>query len=168
MKLNVLLSGIGLFVGVVGAFFLTKGIWGVSPSQIAKQTTPKWGFNSELIKSVSFQRADSLVGFILVLIGFVLQFSAIVVGERIITQNTTYTILLIVVVGIICTYILSLRIGENTRIECLRNVFQKNDYLEKESDEWIVKKGKELFGLPKRNDETFEEYKKRLSEFINK
>ena len=82
MKLNVLLNVIGLFVGALGAFFLAKGVMGVSPDQIVKQTATKWGFNPDLIRSVSFQRADALVGFSLVLAGFALQFVAVVLDEK--------------------------------------------------------------------------------------
>ena len=82
MKLNVLLNVIGLFVGALGAFFLAKGVMGVSPDQIVEQTVTKLNFNPDLIRSVSFQRADALVGFSLVLAGFALQFVAVVLDEK--------------------------------------------------------------------------------------
>ena len=40
--------------------------------------------------------------------------------------------------------------------------------MDTETEEWVKKNGKEFFDMPKRDDETFEEYKKRLSGFINR
>ncbi len=125
MELHVLLNAIGLLIGVVGAFFLAKAIISVSPSQIIKQTALKLGFNSELIKSVSFQQADSLVGFGLILMSFVLQLIAIYLDERFITSNTVCVVAVLVVGMIIGAYKLSHSIGEKTRIECLRITFRK-------------------------------------------
>jgi presenilin-like A22 family membrane protease len=168
MKLHILLNAIGLFIGVVGAFFLAKAIISVSPSQIIEQTAPKIGFNSELVKSVSFQQANSLVGFSLILMSFVLQLIAIYLDERFITSNTVCIVAVLVVGMIIGAYKLSLSIGEKTRVDSIKIVFRKQKLLDAETEEWITKNCPELFGMPKRDNETFEEYKKRLSEYIKK
>ncbi len=55
------------------AIFLIKGNLGLSPSVIAELSTTKWGYNQNVIRSLSTQSADTRIGFIFLLIALGLQ-----------------------------------------------------------------------------------------------
>jgi hypothetical protein len=62
-----------LILTVEAAYFLLQGNLGLSPNDIAKVASTKYGSNSEIVKSLSKQKGDSWVGFALLLSAFLLQ-----------------------------------------------------------------------------------------------
>lgn len=55
------------------SYFLLKANLGLSPEIIAKLSAPCYGYNKEVLKTLVGQVTDTRVGFILLLISFVLQ-----------------------------------------------------------------------------------------------
>ena len=53
--------------------FLAKSNLGFTPEVIARISSPQWDYNSQIMKSFSAQKADTKVGFILLLAAFTLQ-----------------------------------------------------------------------------------------------
>ena len=57
-------------LGIFGALFMAKGILGMSPDVMAKLSSTYIGFNQLDVENLASQKADLLVGLILVLIAF--------------------------------------------------------------------------------------------------
>ncbi|NPV03859.1 MAG: hypothetical protein HPY67_03910 [Syntrophaceae bacterium] len=62
-----------LTVTLISSYFLLKSNIGLSPENIASLATTKLGYNSDIIRSLCEQRADTWIGFALLLIAFGLQ-----------------------------------------------------------------------------------------------
>lgn len=62
-----------LVLTLEAALFLAKGNLGLAPKVIAELATTKWSYNLDVARSLSMQAADTWVGFVLLLTGFVLQ-----------------------------------------------------------------------------------------------
>ncbi len=87
------------------------------------------------------------------------------------TQRTPYVVCALAVAVMfvfVGAYKFSLYRGEKIRVKCLKLRFKELDALDSRGRAWIANNGPELFGMPKRDNESFEEYKKRLSEYIKK
>ncbi len=98
-------------------------------------------------------------------------FSTITSAIKIFTQRIPYVVCALAVAVVfvfIGAYKFSLYRGEKIRVKCLKLRFKELDALDSRGRAWIANNGPELFGMPKRDNETFEEYKKRLSEYIKK
>ncbi|MCK4830220.1 hypothetical protein KA005_81635 [bacterium] len=59
---------------VISAVFLIKAGISISVKDMAELSTTKWGYNSAVLKNLTQQRADTRVGFSLLLFSVVLQF----------------------------------------------------------------------------------------------
>ncbi len=57
-------------LGIIGALFMAKGVFGMSPDVMAKLSSTYLGFNQFDVENLASQKADLLVGLILVLIAF--------------------------------------------------------------------------------------------------
>lgn len=62
-----------LILTLEAAFFLAKGNLGLSAETIAEISSTKWDYNSNVIRSLAQQRADTWIGVVFLLLGFVLQ-----------------------------------------------------------------------------------------------
>lgn len=58
--------------GFVGTIFLAQGVLRQSDYAISRQVGTDWDWNKELAKAISSQKAEYLVGVILILIAFIL------------------------------------------------------------------------------------------------
>lgn len=90
---------------------------------------------------------------------------------KIFTQRAPYVVCVLAVAVMfvfVGAYKFSIYRGEKIRVKCLKLRFKELDALDSRGRAWIANNGPELFGMPKRDNETFEEYKKRLSEYIKK
>lgn len=57
------------------AWFLLRGDVGISVAQIAQLASTKWDYNSDVVVSLSKQKANSWVGLLFLLLAFILQLS---------------------------------------------------------------------------------------------
>lgn len=62
-----------LILTLAGSYFLLKVNLGFSPGTIAKLSTPIYGYNQEIARSLAKQYAHTYIGFVLLIISFVLQ-----------------------------------------------------------------------------------------------
>lgn len=62
-----------LSVVLLSSFFLIKGILTSSIQDITELATPKWNYNLDVAKNLTRQRSDTIVGFVLLLLSFILQ-----------------------------------------------------------------------------------------------
>jgi hypothetical protein len=62
-----------LILTLVASFFLLKGNLGLTPDIIAKLSSTVWGYNKEVAAILAGQSTDTYIGFILLLLAFVLQ-----------------------------------------------------------------------------------------------
>lgn len=70
MSRDRLLTLFSSLLGIIGALFMAKGIFGMSPDVMAKLSSTYIGFNQFDVENLASQKADLLVGLILVLIAF--------------------------------------------------------------------------------------------------
>ena len=57
-------------LGIIGVLFMAKGVFGMSPDVMAKLSSTYFDFNQFNVENLASQKADLLVGLILVLIAF--------------------------------------------------------------------------------------------------
>ena len=58
---------------LLSSFFLINGILTSSIQDIAELATSKWDYNLDVAKNLTHQRSDTIVGFVLLLLSFILQ-----------------------------------------------------------------------------------------------
>ena len=90
---------------------------------------------------------------------------------KIFTQRAPYVVCALAVAVMfvfVGAYKFSLYRGEKIRVKCLKLRFKELDALDSRGRAWIANSGLKLFGMPKKDNETFEKYKKRLSEYRKK
>ncbi len=58
---------------LISSYFLIKGMLSISAKDLAELSKTKWGYNKAVTKNLTIQRADTIVGFILLLLSFLLQ-----------------------------------------------------------------------------------------------
>ena len=59
-----------LILTLMSAIFLIKGITGMQVKDMAELSTSKWNYNLDTAKNLTTQKADTIVGVILLLSGF--------------------------------------------------------------------------------------------------
>ena len=62
MSLDKLLAVIAALIGALGSVYVLRSYIAMSPGLTADLATPRWGFSTVIIDSLSEQRAESLVG----------------------------------------------------------------------------------------------------------
>lgn len=58
---------------LISSYFLIKGMLSISAKDLAELSKTKWGYNKAVTKNLTIQRADTIVGFVLLLLSFLLQ-----------------------------------------------------------------------------------------------
>lgn len=58
---------------IISAVFLIKGVISTSVKHMVELSQTRWNYSSAVLKSLTQQRADTIVGFSLLLLSFVLQ-----------------------------------------------------------------------------------------------
>ena len=67
------ISVLSVGMSVIATYFLAKGALSISPEFLAKLASPKFDYNSDIIKSLAQQRADITVGFVLMVVSLLMQ-----------------------------------------------------------------------------------------------
>jgi hypothetical protein len=71
--LRTLIQVLALILTLESALFLVRSSLALSPRSIAELSTSKWGYSADAIKNYAQQRADTVVGLVLLFFGFALQ-----------------------------------------------------------------------------------------------
>lgn|SRR3989338_7595053 len=174
-KLVLLLS---LFWGLIGSVFLIKAILSLTPRNILL-LTPGYSYadcSPEIIRSMSQQKAESLVGISFIVISFLLQIILIFIERNndVITVSRWlgFWILLVVSSSTILATLFSERLSQHYRLAAGK--LNIKDYCENNCGREITEnnvssiKGmaKELLDLDKKAGETDLEFLKRIGDYI--
>jgi len=62
-----------LLLVLISSYFLIKGMLDISAKDLAELSKTKWGYNKAVTKNLTNQRAYTIVGFVLLLLSFLLQ-----------------------------------------------------------------------------------------------
>ncbi|NQT00690.1 MAG: hypothetical protein HQ580_01560 [Planctomycetes bacterium] len=62
-----------LLLVLISSYFLIKGMLSISAKDLAELSKTKWGYNKAVTKNFTTQRADTIVGFVLLLLSFLFQ-----------------------------------------------------------------------------------------------
>ena len=112
-----------LFITILAAFFLAKGGLALSPEAISELAATKYDYNPSLILSFSAQRADTFVGVLLLLIGFLLQLADVLWPRRVmdveVQRSAIALTISIMFATVVCcaAYYASGKIATSTEIE---------------------------------------------------
>jgi len=72
MGLDRFLNLLAAVFGAMGSIYVLKGIAAQSPDLIGRQSGSYWGFNAAQIKALTAQKADAVVGIVLVIFALVI------------------------------------------------------------------------------------------------
>jgi len=83
MELSKFFSLLATCLGLGGSIFLAKGIVGLSPNGMLRLTSPysRFAYATEQIDSMAGQKADALVGVVIIFLAFLIQGGALVFVE---------------------------------------------------------------------------------------
>lgn len=62
-----------LLLVLISSYFLIKGMLSISAKDLAELSKTKWGYNKAVTKNLTTQRADTIIGFVLLLLSILLQ-----------------------------------------------------------------------------------------------
>lgn len=62
-----------LSFALMSSFFLIKGTFALSVKDMVELSLTKWGANTDVLRNLTFNRADTITGFFLLLFSFILQ-----------------------------------------------------------------------------------------------
>lgn len=65
-----LLQVTSLSFTVMAAYFLIKGVLRMTPKVMSELSQTRWGYSSHVTKNLAMQKADTIVGFVLLLFSF--------------------------------------------------------------------------------------------------
>jgi len=71
--LRVFIQVQALLLVLISSFFLIKGMLTLSAKDLAELSKSKWDYNTAVTKNLTQQRSDTIVGFALLLLSFLLQ-----------------------------------------------------------------------------------------------
>ncbi len=73
MNLEKYLNLLAIILGFVGTIFILKGVLRMTPEIIGEIGQTKWGYNLIALENISIQKADTITGFALIVLAFVIQ-----------------------------------------------------------------------------------------------
>ena len=102
--LRTFIQVLALALSVMSAVFLIKGVLQLSINDIAQLSQAHWGYNLKTAQSYCQQRADYIVGFVLLLCGSVLQGANLLWQYRICDfgVNKTGAVIAVIVAVVVC------------------------------------------------------------------
>ena len=72
-KMRTFIQILALLIALFSSLFLVKGTLALSTMDLAELSKPKWDYNLDVAKNLCHQRADTVVGFSLLLLSYFLQ-----------------------------------------------------------------------------------------------
>ncbi len=113
MDLDRFLNLVAALFGAMGSLYTLKGVAALSPSLIERLSRSYWGFSSVQIEALTAQKADSIVGIVLVMIALTLAIITIAVVPpdiRFLERRATAITLAAVLAGV--SYLALVLIGD--------------------------------------------------------
>jgi hypothetical protein len=105
MSLDRFLNLLAAVFGAMGSIYVLNGLLRLTPDLMARLATPRWGFNPEHVDSLATQKADSIVGAVLVVIAFLLAaINLVFVPDGIRTFDTLWVALALVAAIAVASY----------------------------------------------------------------
>lgn len=127
--LRTFIQVLALILTLESALFLVRSNLALSPRAIAELATSKWGYSADALKNYSQQRADTVVGLILLLFGFTLQLANSIWPMRWMDFNVSRAgALIAVAIGVlvlILSFPISKRLGDRTYAEAFKIIEQE-------------------------------------------
>ena len=80
MEFNRFFSLLAVCLGLVGSVFLAKGIMFLSAKNLLRLTSPyaRWAYAPEQINSLASQKADALMGVLVIFLAFLTQLATLI------------------------------------------------------------------------------------------
>jgi len=180
MSLERFLSLSAIVLGFIGTVFLLKGVLRMTPDVIGEIGQTRLDYSIPVLENLSVQKADTICGFIFVVIAFSLQLirtlfnlSAI----RLPGSNVRSFILMLFFILIVSVLLLSINFSlrKHNRIEAGKSItrWYVKKYLLKENNlnlsqlSYVESYSSKLLYLPRAQNETDEEFLLRLGAVIN-
>lgn len=113
MDLDRFLNLVAALFGAMGSVYTLKGVAALSPNLIERLSRSYWGFSSAQIEALTAQKADSIVGIVLVVIALMLAIITIAVvppDVRFLERRATAITLAVVLTGV--SYLALVLIGD--------------------------------------------------------
>lgn len=82
IKLNFVLSILGLTLDILGSLCVALGFFATKNDDLFDQASQYWGYNPKLFEALVDQRDKAILGFILIFIGSVCQFSSALISSE--------------------------------------------------------------------------------------
>lgn len=79
-----------LFVGFVATFYWIKSTMQLSPKVISELSVTKWGYNLNILQSLSAQRAEAIIAFSLLIIVLLLQLISVLLPRDSMFSQSAY------------------------------------------------------------------------------
>lgn len=102
MDLDKFLNLLATTFGTLGAVYVMMSIVAMTPDLMLKLTSPHWDYNLHQMDAIADQKADNIVGFVFVLMAFVLGFITIAfvpAGVQVFTSRWLPIVLVFVLTG---------------------------------------------------------------------
>lgn len=180
MSLEKFLSLSAIVLGFIGTVFLLKGVLRMTPDVIGEIGLTRWDYSIPVLENLSVQKADTICGFIFIVIAFSLQLvqtlfnlSAI----RLIENNLSSYILMLFFILIISALLLSIdfSLRKHNRIEAGKSITRsyvkrhllKENNLDLSRLSSVESYSSKLLYLKREKNETDEEFLLRLGPIIN-
>jgi magnesium-transporting ATPase (P-type) len=106
---------------LISSSFLIKGNLSISEKDLAKLSKTKWGYNKAVTKNLTTQRANTIVGFVLLLLSFFLQMANLLWPMRYRDLEVSKTGAAIAVATTVMILLIAIRFSA-----FLQDVFHKN------------------------------------------
>lgn len=157
------LAIVGLYLDVLGAFFLAKGFLIKSIKEITKESGTFYGHNSFLSNSLIRQKWDVIFGFSLIGMGFLFQLAYYLISTHLIIF--LLTLLIVVLLGIIVEKIIkiitmnNIEKKENTILDIEVEKIKPTDT--KSLEHWGA-----VLKLSRNENESNEEYHNRMKAYL--
>lgn len=180
MRLRKFMSLLAIVLGFIGTVFLLFGVLRMTPDVISEIGQPRYDYSVPVLKNLSIQKADTICGFIFVVIAFCLQltqtlcnFSAIRLPWSNVFSYILIFICTLILSAILLSYDYSLRDSNMKEAgKVITRLFVK-DYLFKDGKlnlsilSTVESYSSDLLHLPRVKNETDEEFLLRLGPIIN-
>lgn len=165
-------------INLLGSIFLVKGILKFSPDLIAEYSRTKWGYNLNHLKNISYQKADFLCGFTLVIFSFILEILNPLIPYRYFKFEKNIIEMVVILMAIIFFVIFSIIINNYLRnkftedskkelaSQIIRDYF-KTDVINNNVYDAILNIADNISDIQKRENKSVEKFIIRYSNHLN-
>lgn len=166
MKLTILISVFGLFINLMGSYFLVKSFIHKQPEAMVGIVTLYPGRNIPLLKDMLYQKVDAIAGSFLLLFGFGVQMVGYLIQSDLTLSSSIVALVFLIGLALLCVVVwLIANISKwysrkNIKPLCLEDM--KNS----QYDEKLLIGWGECLDIWRKKSESDEDYAKRISSFL--